>query len=118
MTVIWIILELIFLFFFFELPLVDDTVKSKYEQYVEYKRQQQQVQNSSGEVDEKCSNVNQNVEEQNSNCDPSLSVSEQEKSPLLRNDSMKDMQTPPTSHRSVTQPPLNFIQRAYWLLNG
>ena len=117
MAVIWIILELIFLFFFFELPLVDDTVKSKYEQYLEHKQRQQQVQASSdeqNEVNEKCSNVNQNVAEQSSNYDPLLSATEEEKVPLV----IGSMQTPPESHESVTKPPRNFIQRAYWLLNG
>ena len=117
MTVIWTVLELIFLFFFFELPLVDDTVKSKYEQYLEHKHRQQQVQTSSderNEVDEKCSNVNQNNEEQSSNCDFPLPTSEQEKVPLVTS----SMQIPPGSHGSATKPPRNFIQRAYWLLNG
>lgn len=121
MTVIWIVLELIFLFFFFELPLVDDTVKSKYEEYLEHKQRQQQVQNSGSEqnkVDEKQSNVNQNIEEENSNCDPSLSTSEQERMSLLMNSDMEDMQTPPANHGDVTVPTLNFIQRAYWLSNG
>ena len=126
MTVIWIVLELIFLFFFFELPLVDDTVKSKYEEYLEHKQRQQQVQNSGSErnkVDEKQSNekqsnVNQSIEEENSNCDPSLSTSEQERMSLLMNSDMEDMQTPPANHGDVTAPPLNFIQRAYWLSNG
>ena len=117
MAVIWIVLELIFLFCFFQLPLVDDTVKSKYEQYLEHKHRTQQVQTSSderNEVNEKCSNVNQNDEEHSSNCDPSLSASEQEKVPLVTN----NMQMPPGSHESTTQPPRNFIHRVYWLLNG
>lgn len=122
MTVIWVILELIFLFFFFELSPVDDFVKSKYEEHLERSYQQQQVQNSSddkqNEADEKCVNTSQNIEEQNSNCDASLSACEQEQLPLLTSDRMKDIQASATSHRSITPPPQNFIKRSYWLLNG
>ena len=116
MTVIWIILEVIFLFFFFELPAVDDTVKSKYEEYLEYKHRQQQVQNSSDKqsgADKKDVNV---VKEQNPNSDASPSASVQEKMPLLSNDSMQDV--PAASNRNITLPSQNVFQRAYWLLNG
>ena len=119
MTVIWIILEVIFLFCFFKLPLVDDTVKSKYEEYLEYKsRQQQQGQNDEQqEVDKKDVNVNQSVNEQSSIVDPSLSVATgQEKMPLLPNDSMKDL--PAASHNNITLPPQNFCRRIFWLSNG
>ena len=113
MTVIWIILEILFLFLFFELPPVDDTVKSKYEEYLEYKHQQQQIQNSSSdkqrEVDNKDVNV---VKEESANSDPSQSASEQEKMPLLSQD------VPAADDKNVTLPPQNFFQRAYWLLNG
>ena len=117
MTVIWIILEILFLFLFFELPPVDDTVKSKYEEYLENKHRQQQIQNSSSdkrnEVDKKDVNT---VKEESADSDPSQSASVQEKMPLLSNDSMQDV--PAADDRNVTLPPQNFCQRAYWLLNG
>lgn len=119
MAVIWTILELIFLFFFFELPPVDDFVKSKYEEYLEHS---QRVQNNSDnkqiEEDKKLNKVNQNVE-QNSNCDSSMSASEQEKMALLPSDgSMKDTQALVASHGSIIPPPQNFLKRVYWFLIG
>ena len=116
MTVIWIILEIIFLFFFFELPAVDDTVKSKYEEYLENKHRQQQIQNSSDKQNEADKQDVVVDKEQSSNSDPSLSASVQEKMPLLSNDSMKDV--PPASDTNVILPSQNCLQRAYWLLNG
>lgn len=110
---IWTALELIFLFFFFKLPPVDNFIKSKYEQHLEHS---QQVQNSGhvkqNEVDKKYDKVNG----QYSKCDPSLSTSEEEKAPLLTSGANNDIQVPtmmvtPLSSKS-------FLQRGYWLLNG
>jgi len=118
MTVVWTTLELIFLFFFFELPPVDDFVKSKYEEHLEKSYQQQQAQNSNEDKqnempDKKCVNTSQTVE--SSNCDDSLPACEQEKQPLLTNDGMRDIQT---LADDVTPPPQKFIKKPYWLLNG
>lgn len=120
MAVIWTILELIFLFFFFELPLVDDMVKSKYEEHLEHSHQQQpqDASDKQSEVDAKHCTVNSSdIEEQSSNCDPLVSISKQEQTPLLTDATMKDMPTT-GSHRNATLPPLSLIQRIYWLLNG
>ena len=118
MAVIWTTLEIIFLFFFFELPPVDDFIKSKYDEHLEH----DQIQNSSSDnkqngVDKKHNTADQNVEE-NLNCDGSVSISEQENTPLLRSDRVNDIQIPAATHRSVTPSSQNFIRRAYWLLNG
>ena len=94
-------------------------VKSKYEEYLDYKsRRQQQGQNDEQqEVDSKDVDVNQSVNEQSSIVDPSLSVaSGQEKMPLLSNDSMKDM--PAASHNNIALPPKNVFRRICWLSNG
>ena len=117
---IWTALELIFLFFFFELPTVDDFVKSKYEEYLEYSQQVQNAiatDNKQNDVDKKYDKGNQNnVEEQNSSCDPSLS--EQEKMPLLPSDStMKDIQASATNCVNTTSSQ-SLLRRAQWLLNG
>lgn len=116
MTVIWIILEILFLFCFFELTPVDDTVKSKYEEYLEYKHRQQQVQNSSSDKQNEVDYKNVDVKEESSTSHPSQSASVQEKMPLLSNDNMEDV--PAADNRNVTLPPQNFFQKAYWLLNG
>ena len=121
MTVIGVIQCLLFLFFFFELPPVDDnTTKSKYEKYLEHNHQQQQIENSSDKlhVNDNYSNINQNAREQRPNCDPLLSASDQEKLPLMADDDIKDMPTPTEVHRNVAPQSLNFIKRVYWLLNG
>jgi len=88
MTVCWIIIELMFLLFFFKLPTVADYVKSQYEQHVE--RSQQQHENSNNmSNDEVKESLVTSVEEQNDVVGSSLA--EQEKAPLLSNDSMKDV---------------------------
>ena len=115
---IWTILELIFLFLFFELPPVDDFIKPKYEGHLEHS---EQVTDSSddkeNQVDQKHNDaVNQSIEAQNSNCDGSLSASE-EHTPLLTTGSMKDIQTPAEGRTNVTSPK-KLIKRARWLFNG
>lgn len=114
MAVIWIVLELIFLFFFFELPPIDDTVKSKYEEYLEHSQQTQ----SSGVDKERNENpVNDDIKERHPSHDTSMSTSEQEKLPLLTNESMKDIQAQTADHQTTPQPK-KIIQRVYWLLSG
>ena len=119
MAVIWTTLEVIFLFFFFELPPVDDFIKSKYDEHLEH----DQIHNSGSDnkqngADKKHDKANQNVEGESLNCDGSVSISEQENTPLLRSDCMNDIQIPETTHRSITPPSQKFTRRAYWLLNG
>ena len=116
---IWTTLELIFLFFFFELPPVDDFIKSKYEEHLEHSKL---ATDSSDDKDhdqgdqEHSDDVNQSIEAQSSNCDGSSSTSE-EHTPLLTSGSMKDIQTQTASHTNFT-PPKKFIKRARWLFNG
>ena len=116
MAVIWTTLEVIFLFFFFELPPVDDFIKSKHDEHLEHNQiQNSGCDNKQNEVDEK---HNQDVEEESLNCDGLVSISEQENTPLLKTDCMNDIQIPETTRKSVTPPSQSFIRKAYWLLNG
>jgi len=124
-----------FLFFFFKLPTVTDYVKSQYEQHVE--RQQQHCENSNNlnnETDEVKENVVISVEEQS--CGEvsvvGSSLAEQEKTPLLTNDSMKDVSRYSSSHsmtQSIQKSPEDFeknsvpvpeglLRKAYWMLFG
>ena len=134
MTVCWTIIELMFLFLFFKLPTVTDNVKSQYEQHLE-RSQQQKHSESSGttEVEEK--SVTSAEGERDAGDETSLvssSIAEQEKTPLLTNDSMKDVSRYSTS-QSITQSiqkspedtekhsvaePEGFLQKAYWTLYG
>ena len=115
---IWTTLELIFLFFFFELPPVDDFIKSKYEKHLEHNKQATDSSDNKEDQGDQEHNddVNQNIEAQSSNCDGSSSTSE-EHTPLLTSGSMKDIQTQTASHTNFT-PPKKFLKRARWLFNG
>lgn len=105
------------MFFFFELLPVDDFIKSKYEENLEHSKQATDSSDDKDQVDQKHNDdVNQSTEAQSSNCNSSLSTSE-EHTPLLTSGSMKDIQTQTASHTNVT-PPKKFIKRACWLLNG
>ena len=105
------------MFFFFELPPVDDFIKSKYDEHLEHNQIQSSGSDKQNEADEQDDKVNQNVEQQ-SNCDALLSISDQENTPLLRNDCTNDVQKPETSRKSVTPLSQSFIRKLYWLLDG
>ena len=107
------------MFFFFELPPVDDFIKSKYDEHLKHNQIQRSGSDKQNEADEQEDDkVNQNVEQQ-SNCDALLSTSDQENAPLLRSDcTTNDVQKPETSHKSVTPPSQSFIRKLYWLLDG
>ena len=142
MTVCWIVIEMMFLFFFFKLPTVNDYVKSQYEQHVESNQQQQQQlrdsensSNANNGTDEVKEKLVTSVEEQSCGDEASIvasSLSEQERTPLLTNDSMKDMsrysssqsktqsiQKPPEEIEKNSVPvPKGFLRKAYWMLCG
>jgi len=133
MTVVWLILELMFLFLFFQLPPMNDFVKSKYEQHIERTQQQTANQNSTDHSIEEKSissvDVNANTEEHSCGED---SIVKQEKTPLLVNDSMKDVSHYSNSHsmnqstqkspedveKDYVPAPKGFLSKAYWMLSG
>ena len=116
---IWTILEVIFLFFFFKLPPVDDFIKSKYDEHLEHNQIQSSESDKQNEAGKQGGDeVNQNVEEQLSNCDASVSISDHENAPLLRTHCMNGVQKPETSHKSVTPPSQSFMRKFHWLLDG
>ena len=142
MTVCWIVIEIMFLFFFFKLPTVTDYVKSQYEQHVERSQQQQQQlrdsensSNANNGTDEVKKKLVTSVEEQSCGDEASIvasSLAEQERTPLLTNDSMKDMsrysssqstaqsiqKSPEEAKKDSVPVPKGFLHKAYWMLCG
>ena len=131
MTIVWLVLELMFLFLFFELPPVNDFVKSQYEQHIERTQQQTANLNSTDHsIEEKSiASVDVDVNSEERICSDEDSVVKQEKAPLLVNDSMKDVsryssmdqstQKPPEdSERDSVPSPEGFLSKAYWMLSG
>ena len=140
MTVCWTIIELMFLFLFFKLPTVTDNVKSQYEQHLECSHQQKHSESSgttsngnANEVEEK--SVTSAEGERDAGDETSLvssSIAEQEKTPLLTNDSMKDVsrystsqsiaqsiqKSPEDTEKHSVAEPEGFLQKAYWTLYG
>jgi len=129
MTVVWLILELMFLFLFFQLPPVNDFVKSQYEQHIE--RTQQRKTSTDHIVEEKSiSSIDVNAEEHSYSDNDS--IVKQEKTPLLVNDSMKDachyssshstaqstQKSPEDVEKDSVPAPKGFLSKAYWMLSG
>jgi len=120
-----------FLFFFFKLPTATEYVKSQYEQHLEQQQQRENSNNLNNETDEVKENQVTSVEEQSCGDEVSVvcsSLAEQEKTPLLTNDSMKDVSHYSSSH-SMTQSiqkspedivpvPKGLLRKAYWMLFG
>jgi len=133
MTVCWIIIELMFLLFFFKLPTVADYVKSQYQQHVERSQQQQQQQNENSNNDEVKESLVTSINEQSDEASVvGSSLAEQEKVPLLSNDNMKDV-SHYSSSQSIAQStqksledieknsvpiPEGLLRKAYWMLFG
>ena len=129
MTLVWLILELMFLFLFFQLPPVNDFVKSQYEHHIEHTQWQTASQNSTNHSIEEKSIASVNEEH---NCSDKDSSAKQEKAPLLMNDSMKDLsyysssqstaqsiqKSPEDIKKDSVPAPEGFLSKAYWMLYG
>jgi len=128
---VWLILELMFLFLFFELPPVNDFVKSQYEQHIERTQQQTANLNSTDHNIEEISiaSVDVNVNSEERSFSDNDSVAKQEKAPLLVNDSMKDVsryssmtqstqKSPEDAEKDSVPSPEGFLSKAYWMLFG
>ena len=85
MTLVWLILELMFLFLFFQLPPVNDFVKSQYEQHIERTQQRTANRNSTDHsIEEKSiASVDINVNSEEHSCSDKDLLAKQEKAPLL-----------------------------------
>ena len=134
MTLVWLILELMFLFLFFQLPPVNDFVKSQYEQHIERTQQRTANQNSTDHsIEEKSvASVDNNVNSEEHSCSDKDSSAKQEKAPLLVNDGMKDVshysssqstaqsvqKSPEDAEKDSVPAPEGFLPKTYWMLSG
>ena len=119
------------MFLFFQLPPVNDFVKSQYGQHIEHTQQQMANQNSTDHsIEEKSiASVDINVNSEEHSCSDKDSSAKQEKTPLLVNDGMKDVSHHSSSQSTVLKSPENaekdsvpapegFLPKTYWMLSG